>query len=466
MVRNDFSMPVVARYVRFVVESWHNHPAMRAGVLVCKKEDNAANATNDTSGPPKECPGATLNPPEWWRKYSSVMAHEEDDKDYYRYSKLHTTKGAGAWSPAEDKGGEWMQLYLHKAFWIKGIATQGRTDMGQWVDTVRVAYSLDGKHWKDTKVDIKLNKDDVGKATHTFKEPFKARFVRIFPKHWHNKISMRAAVIGCQGYHFEKVVKEWKEFAKELRQFGHHMGMHGRKKALGGDDLNISKALSSGQTPIDCVWGEWDMWTDCTTSCGSYGVQRRERQILTYPQNGGKNCDGGNKGQQECNRNPCPFSTTERPEIIVVEKTSPPTPAPLPPPPPPPVEHEEETKVVVVPMPAAPQAAAAPIVVKEEAPPPPPAPAPPATPIIVAPPAQSAPQIVQMPPMHEPEPPHEEVHEVVHEHEPEEPVEEPHEEHHETTADPIEHEPGDDCDKVSHALCVRRRRTIALAQKP
>jgi hypothetical protein len=43
--------------------------------------------------------------------------------------------------------------------------------------------------------------------------------------------------------------------------------------------------------PIDCEWSEWNDWTDCSVTCGP-GQNRRERYVIQYPQNSGKNCNG------------------------------------------------------------------------------------------------------------------------------------------------------------------------------
>ena len=57
--------------------------------------------------------------------------------------------------------------------------------------------------------------------------------------------------------------------------------------------------------PIDCAWGAYGNWTQCSKSCGG-GTQIRTREIATQARNGGARCDGTNTDLQLCNEFPCP----------------------------------------------------------------------------------------------------------------------------------------------------------------
>ena len=48
--------------------------------------------------------------------------------------------------------------------------------------------------------------------------------------------------------------------------------------------------ICPGEEPIDCEWGEWERWSDCSVPCGG-GERRRQRSVQTAPRNGGKLCD-------------------------------------------------------------------------------------------------------------------------------------------------------------------------------
>ena len=57
--------------------------------------------------------------------------------------------------------------------------------------------------------------------------------------------------------------------------------------------------------PIDCKWGEYGNWTQCSKTCGG-GNQIRTRVVATQARNGGKQCDGANTDLKLCNEFPCP----------------------------------------------------------------------------------------------------------------------------------------------------------------
>ncbi|CAE7358123.1 HMCN1 [Symbiodinium natans] len=41
---------------------------------------------------------------------------------------------------------------------------------------------------------------------------------------------------------------------------------------------------------VDCAWGEWARWSDCSALCN--GHQERHRSILALAEHGGKACEG------------------------------------------------------------------------------------------------------------------------------------------------------------------------------
>lgn len=53
-------------------------------------------------------------------------------------------------------------------------------------------------------------------------------------------------------------------------------------------------------------WSPWNVWGDCTTTCG--GGQRKRFRTCTNPPptHGGRACVGPSEGVQTCNVQPCP----------------------------------------------------------------------------------------------------------------------------------------------------------------
>ena len=56
---------------------------------------------------------------------------------------------------------------------------------------------------------------------------------------------------------------------------------------------------------MDCVWGSFGEWTDCSAECGT-GTQSRTRTKATEAEYGGAACIGGATEAQECNTHHCP----------------------------------------------------------------------------------------------------------------------------------------------------------------
>ena len=70
---------------------------------------------------------------------------------------------------------------------------QGRGDGNDWVTSVKISYSLNGKDWKFVE-NGKVFKANSDRNTHKlipFDEPLKARVVRIYPWTWNGHICFR-----------------------------------------------------------------------------------------------------------------------------------------------------------------------------------------------------------------------------------------------------------------------------------
>ncbi|CAJ1337727.1 unnamed protein product [Effrenium voratum] len=70
--------------------------------------------------------------------------------------------------------------------------------------------------------------------------------------------------------------------------------------------LKMMESCQVGQCNIvDCRWGEWASWSDCSCECGG-GTKRRTRAVMEAPRNGGASCQP--QAMEEafpCNTQPC-----------------------------------------------------------------------------------------------------------------------------------------------------------------
>uniref|UniRef100_A0A7N5P1H5 Lactadherin-like n=1 Tax=Ailuropoda melanoleuca TaxID=9646 RepID=A0A7N5P1H5_AILME len=122
------------------------------------------------------------------------------------YARLDKNGKSNAWAALTNKQGEWLQIDLRRQKKVTGVVTQGARDFGhiQYVAAYKVAYSDDGKSWtlyKDNKTNsIKIfqgNHDNNSHKKNMFDVPFYTRFVRILPESWHNRITLRVELLGC-----------------------------------------------------------------------------------------------------------------------------------------------------------------------------------------------------------------------------------------------------------------------------
>ena len=156
---------------------------------------------------------------------------------------------SGGWSSRALDKTQWIQVEFTTPYIITAIQTQGRSDLTltQWVKSYKVRY------WSH-KISPRLYKDDDGldKVEHTcfilfhyflflrvhiyvyifvnflvkvfeanddrdtvvtnyLEPPIKgARFLRIEPQEWHQHISLRFEILGCEDKGEKKKIKSWR----------------------------------------------------------------------------------------------------------------------------------------------------------------------------------------------------------------------------------------------------------------
>ncbi|MBN3303522.1 DCBD2 protein, partial [Amia calva] len=111
------------------------------------------------------------------------------------------------WSASHSDQRQWLQVDLKKEKRITGIITTGSTlkDYYYYVSAYRVLYSHDGQHW-DVYREANTDQDKIfqGNANYlqevrnNFIPPIEARFLRINPVQWHQRIAMKIELLGCQ----------------------------------------------------------------------------------------------------------------------------------------------------------------------------------------------------------------------------------------------------------------------------
>ncbi|XP_068773930.1 discoidin, CUB and LCCL domain-containing protein 1-like [Struthio camelus] len=109
---------------------------------------------------------------------------------------------------AADPGSEaaWLEVDLGARRNVTGIITKGSSEKHDYyVKSYRVSSSRDGKNWRaykgsggqEDKV-FEGNADSHEEVFNAFIPPIVARYVRITPQRWHQRIALKVALVGCQ----------------------------------------------------------------------------------------------------------------------------------------------------------------------------------------------------------------------------------------------------------------------------
>lgn len=206
---NVLQTPIVARYVRFVVNTYWNHPCFRfevyaphASRLNTGKIDSMGIAMGVESG---SIPDSAIT------ASSFFPTNMEDCAP--RRGRLNSKRGAGAWCAKDNTPDQWIQVETDGTFAIGGIATQGRAQdsdafkgYSQWVTSYLVHYSADGKEWKTVKTAdgnmdqyFRANLDSSTVVQNAFEPALEnVKFIRVNPQGWYSHISMRLEIFDTQ----------------------------------------------------------------------------------------------------------------------------------------------------------------------------------------------------------------------------------------------------------------------------
>ncbi|XP_036041296.1 lactadherin isoform X2 [Onychomys torridus] len=123
---------------------------------------------------------------------------------YPHLGRLDMQGKINAWTAQSNSNKEWLQVDLGTQKEVTGIITQGARDFGhiQYVASYKVAFSNDGVQWtvyeeQGTSKVFHGNSDNNSHKKNIFETPFRARYVRVLPVSWHNRITLRLELLGC-----------------------------------------------------------------------------------------------------------------------------------------------------------------------------------------------------------------------------------------------------------------------------
>ncbi|XP_028395145.1 lactadherin-like [Dendronephthya gigantea] len=110
--------------------------------------------------------------------------------------------GTDSWRPTNDDQKQWLQVDLVKKELVTAIATQGSGSNRYWVKTYSISYGVDKEKLTLYKINVTQkvfagNYDKNSVVTNLLYPAINARYIRIHPVSWFNRISMRIEVICC-----------------------------------------------------------------------------------------------------------------------------------------------------------------------------------------------------------------------------------------------------------------------------
>eukprot|EP00057_Strongylocentrotus_purpuratus_P014292 XP_011668766.1 PREDICTED: uncharacterized protein LOC590339 [Strongylocentrotus purpuratus] len=195
LVINMLPLPVAARYVRILPQTWNSYISMRFELL-------GIGPINVSSVPGK------IGIEDGRVDTTSISASSCHDNNHcVARSRLNQPQEGvlmGAWSASTNDVNQWIQVDLRAAFEITGVITQGRKSsiFRQWVTSYQISYSIDGKDWtlvKNCDGGPKIfpgNSDGDSLIENGISPPVAARFIRLHPVTWYSHISLRWELIG------------------------------------------------------------------------------------------------------------------------------------------------------------------------------------------------------------------------------------------------------------------------------
>ncbi|XP_057619420.1 discoidin, CUB and LCCL domain-containing protein 2 isoform X3 [Chionomys nivalis] len=125
----------------------------------------------------------------------------------WKPEKARLRKPGPPWAAFATDEHQWLQIDLNKEKKITGIVTTGSTmvEHNYYVSAYRVLYSDDGQKWtvyrepgmEQDKI-FQGNKDYDKDVRNNFLPPIIARFIRVNPVQWQQKIALKVELLGCQ----------------------------------------------------------------------------------------------------------------------------------------------------------------------------------------------------------------------------------------------------------------------------
>ncbi|XP_056273289.1 milk fat globule EGF and factor V/VIII domain containing b [Pseudoliparis swirei] len=194
---NLFDPPIIARYIRIIPVVCRKACTMRMELVGCE-----LNGCSEPLGMKSRLVSD--------RQITSSSTFRTWGIEAFtwqpRYARLDKQGKTNAWTAAANDQAQWLQVDLGSPKKITGVITQGAKDFGsvQFVTAFKVSHSDDGHTWTvvqdPTTGSDQIFPGNVDNNVHKqnlLEPPFYSRYVRILPWEWHERITLRMELLGC-----------------------------------------------------------------------------------------------------------------------------------------------------------------------------------------------------------------------------------------------------------------------------
>nr|XP_056702428.1 discoidin, CUB and LCCL domain-containing protein 1-like [Euleptes europaea] len=152
----------------------------------------------------KDCDGvleaSRFNASSYWHEQNTMGGNQAWTAERAAFS-----SGGISWAADQGSTQEWLEVDLGGRRNVTGIITRGSSHKyNYYIKSYRVLSSRDGKNWKvykssngEEKV-FEGNSDSHQEVSNTFIPPILARYLRITPQSWNQKVALKVELLGCQ----------------------------------------------------------------------------------------------------------------------------------------------------------------------------------------------------------------------------------------------------------------------------
>ncbi|KAI8492335.1 hypothetical protein Bbelb_297880 [Branchiostoma belcheri] len=199
---------------------------------------------------------------------SGVISHDQINasswSDQQRTPNHARLNSRSYWKMDEDDATPWVQVDLRDSHVLAGVITQGGGDVGGYVTSFSLSFSVDGNQWQtDNETGLLMGNKDGGTPNHVyFSRAVAARYIRLYPLSWKGRGGIRLEIVGCRSSSCSP-----RDTNEKNVQFYHpHQLVCSEPECIVGRGLNYRGKQNVTRSGRPCQkWNSHDPQYHCTT---------------------------------------------------------------------------------------------------------------------------------------------------------------------------------------------------------